>query len=113
MSIFAAAVPPKPLLVPSTKISPEIIILLVAIGVIVLLIVVWAVFFRRSPDELGGWGPGRSSHSYKPQEETGGSGSRRHRKWRRRRREHRPRNPTLSETGGLPPARSDDSETAP
>lgn len=27
------------------------------------------------------------------------------RKWRRRRREHRPRNPTLAETGGLPPVR--------
>jgi hypothetical protein len=29
------------------------------------------------------------------------------RKWRRRRREHRPRNPTLAETGGLPPIRPD------
>ncbi len=29
------------------------------------------------------------------------------RRWRRRRREHRPRNPTLSETGGLPPFRSE------
>ncbi len=28
------------------------------------------------------------------------------RKWRRRRRSHRPRNPTLAETGGLPPLRS-------
>jgi hypothetical protein len=27
------------------------------------------------------------------------------RKWRRRRRDHRPRNPTLAETGGLPPIR--------
>ena len=26
---------------------------------------------------------------------------------RRRRREHRPRNPTLAETGGLPPIRAD------
>ncbi len=33
-------------------------------------------------------------------------GRRRH---RRRRREHRPRNPTLAETGGLPPIRPDDS----
>jgi len=31
------------------------------------------------------------------------------RKWRRRRRDHRPRNPTLSETGGLPPIRPDGS----
>ena len=34
--------------------------------------------------------------------------ARRRRKWRRRRREHRPRNPTLAETGGLPPIRSED-----
>jgi FtsZ-interacting cell division protein ZipA len=31
----------------------------------------------------------------------------RRRKWRRHRREHRPRNPTLAETGGLPPIRQD------
>jgi hypothetical protein len=33
------------------------------------------------------------------------------RKWRRRRRDHRPRNPTLAETGGLPPIR--DSQPPP
>jgi uncharacterized membrane protein YccC len=38
----------------------------------------------------------------------------RRRKWRRRRRDHRPRNPTLAETGGLPPIRRDGpSQTAP
>ena len=31
-----------------------------------------------------------------------------HEKPRHRRREHRPRNPTLAETGGLPPVRSDE-----
>ncbi len=34
------------------------------------------------------------------------SGLQKRRKWRRRRRDHRPRNPTLAETGGLPPLRS-------
>ena len=38
---------------------------------------------------------------------------RRRRKWHRRRREHRPRNPTLAETGGLPPIRSEDKPPAP
>jgi hypothetical protein len=34
------------------------------------------------------------------------------RQWKRkRRRDHRPRNPTLSETGGLPPKRDDESES--
>jgi hypothetical protein len=40
-------------------------------------------------------------------------GGRRRRKWHRRRREHRPRNPTLAETGGLPPIRSEDQPPAP
>jgi len=31
-----------------------------------------------------------------------------HRRHRRHRRNHRPRNPTLSETGGLPPPRPED-----
>jgi len=35
-------------------------------------------------------------------------GGRRRRKGHRYRREHRPRNPTLAETGGLPPIRSED-----
>jgi FtsZ-interacting cell division protein ZipA len=34
-------------------------------------------------------------------------------KVRYRRRDHRPRNPTLAETGGLPPPRSSDSAPAP
>jgi len=38
-------------------------------------------------------------------------GGRRRRKWHRRRREHRP--PTLAETGGLPPIRSEDQPSPP
>jgi hypothetical protein len=37
-----------------------------------------------------------------------GEGSSR-RKWRRHRREHRPMNPTLAQTGGLPPLRDENS----
>jgi hypothetical protein len=36
------------------------------------------------------------------------SGGRKKIRYRRRRRDHRPRNPTLAETGGLPPLREDD-----
>ena len=35
------------------------------------------------------------------------------RRQRRRRREHRPRNPTLAETGGLPPLRQDNPPPTP
>ena len=37
----------------------------------------------------------------------------RHRRRRRRRRDHRPRNPTLGETGGLPPAKTEPSPNQP
>jgi len=42
----------------------------------------------------------------KPEEKKGGKGERRRK--RRRRRDHRPRNPSLEKTGGLPPPRPDD-----
>lgn len=36
-----------------------------------------------------------------------------HRRQKRRRRDHHPRNPTLAETGGLPPLRQDDATRTP
>ena len=42
-------------------------------------------------------------------DDDGASANQRKRKRRRRRREHRPRNPTLAQTGGLPPVRSENS----
>lgn len=82
--------------------------------VVIFLTLVWAMFIRK---------PGRRRHhrhhhhSGHPaptpaQTLTGGDSdpagaTLRRRRWRRRRREHRPRNPTLSETGGLPPFRSE------
>jgi hypothetical protein len=81
-----------------------------AILIVVALVVVWAVFFRpRSRHHFRV--PGRS-RSRRHREETEVSrdvaeapASRRHHQGRRRRRELRPRNPTLAETGGLPPRR--------
>lgn len=43
----------------------------------------------------------------KPESETEGDGSEPHSRRRRHRKDHRPRNPTLAETGGLPPRRDD------
>jgi len=82
-----------------------------AILVVVLLSVLWAVYFRKR----------RRHHSHhsrhhhhrqpgaeaQPAESTEQSSLRKRRKWRRRRRDHRPRNPTLAETGGMPPLRSE------
>lgn len=64
--------------------------------------IVWAVFFRKHPRSgqrgvLVSGGGDDSDDS---------SSSRRRR--RRKRRDGRPRNPTLAETGGLPPIRTED-----
>jgi hypothetical protein len=93
----------------------ERIIILGALALVSLLIVIWAVFFR--PRE--GKSKTRRHASRHAREragapsapvagEDGESGSGKRRKWRRRRREHRPMNPTLAQTGGLPPIRSED-----
>lgn len=81
-----------------------------AIGLVTLLVVLWAVYIRK---------PGRRRsrhhshhHTSVAAQPAGGQGDahavtpqgRRHRR-RRSRRKHRPRNPTLAETGGLPSIR--------
>jgi hypothetical protein len=79
-----------------------------------LLLFFWVSFIRKSRRRSRS----RSRHepaAAAPPAQTGetsrslfGSGRR-----RRRRREHRPRNPTLAETGGLPPQRAHDSSSPP
>lgn len=92
----------------------DLAMLLGAVAVPVLLFVLWAVFVRKRKKSLSGWRThqhGSQPHSNQATSEAG-QGERRRR--RRRRREHRPRNPTLAETGGLPPVRDDhESETVP
>lgn len=86
-----------------------------AIALITLLILIWAAFFRSAKRQ------GRSHHhSHRrsaapadppqndPAREGASSSPQGRRRWRRSRRRHRPRNPTLAETGGLPPIRPDD-----
>lgn len=83
------------------------ILIIVGVGlVLTLLLMFWAKYIRR-----------RSRHHSDPRvtyrvveaggDGGGGSRKRRHRH-RRRRRDHRTRNPTLAETGGLPPSRPED-----
>jgi len=81
-------------------------ILLGAIVAVVTAVLFWAIFIRKPEDERP------RSYSYpdgaRVQSSTGTSDSgRNYRRKRRRRRAHRPRNPTLAETGGLPPSRHD------
>ncbi|HWN97055.1 MAG TPA: hypothetical protein VNT99_18640 [Methylomirabilota bacterium] len=81
----------------------------VAIGV---LLFVWA-YFRYRKKEDGTRDDRKQRHMVSKQEtvEPGSEGDepeRRRRRKRRRRRDHRPRNPSLQQTGGLPPTRPDD-----
>src|SRR5437879_2977197 len=87
----------------------DALIILIAMVLVTILAVGWALFMRRKKRRR------HHSHHHHDSPEPVESGSvenqqdasaspHRHRKWRRRR-EHRPRNPTLAETGGLPPIR--------
>ena len=72
-------------------------------GIIVVMALIWAVFIRKREND------GSSRYTY-PHASDGARDSRAkteagsHRRRRRKRRRHR-RNPTLAETGGLPPIR--------
>ncbi len=78
-----------------------------ALGGVIALVLIWAIFIRKRRRK-------RKHHYHYPSansspvaadvKELEQAGKR---KSRRRRREHRPRNPTLAETGGLPPIRPD------
>ena len=93
---FLAATPAIPTIdgVSRNTLSGFIPVLLVTLAVVAL-VVIWAVFLRRTPRD--------------PRDRvlTDESRSSEHRRRRHRRREHRPTNPTLAETGGLPPPKSE------
>lgn len=90
----------------------ELLLLLGAVSIVTLCIFIWAVYFRKRPRQHS-----HRHHHHRPESRSETSVSsasadnpdpeRRYRKKRRRRREHRPRNPTLAETGGLPPMRTE------
>jgi hypothetical protein len=89
------------------------LLLVIALGLVSLLVVVWAVFFRkpRRRRRSRHHSHQRSSDSPElvepPQQEASASPPPEERKSRRSRRRRRSRNPTLAETGGLPPVRSE------
>lgn len=81
------------------------ILLIVAVGLgLLLLLVLWAAYFRRPARPEAG---SHRSHRILEEGEEGGQHGHRHRR-KKRKRDHRSRNPTLAETGGLPPRRPDE-----
>src|SRR5256885_15970897 len=94
-----------------TPAARDRVVILGALAFVTLLVVIWAVVFRkRKPDSHS------HRHSYEyPRATEGDPDSKAHkrRKWRRQRRPHRPLNPTLAQTGGLPPIRSNEPPQPP
>jgi hypothetical protein len=83
-----------------------------AAGVVAAIVILWAVFIRKKPDESSRRYRYPSSRDAAKEGEKNGNGTAaepntRSERRKRRRRKHRPRNPTLSQTGGLPPVRAD------
>ncbi len=79
-------------------------LLIIAVGVaFALIFFVWAKYFRKSETET------TTHHWLQEDDDEEESDTGKHkghrRKKKRLRRDHRPRNPTLAETGGLPPPR--------
>lgn len=97
----------------------DTLLVLGAIVVIAALLFFWAFYIRKRPSDKNGI-PGlveRRSRSRRSEPPDGSSADGHRVKVRRRRRRHHPenfpRNPTLGETGGLPPVRPDESAEPP
>ena len=90
-----------------------------AFTAVILLVLLWALYVRkperRDTNLYARYGLRESAagHGGVPDSGTGESGGKHYRRRRRRRRAHRPRNPTLAETRGLPPVRSQPSPPPP
>jgi len=93
----------------TTSPTNEYLMVLGAVTAVSILILIWVLYFRKKHR------PHPHSHHHHAHQDAAepamqGAGEadqpRKRHKWRRRRREHRPRNPTLAETGGLPPVRN-------
>jgi hypothetical protein len=103
------------------KVSPgtrEGVIVFGALLLVTILVLLWAVFFRkserhrRSRHQRDQVLPGLDKNRGAQKADSSAGGPARppeRRKERRRRRAHRPLNPTLAQTGGLPPIRGEDS----
>lgn len=96
---------------PSRDLLGGVFPVLASVLVLICGLLVWAVFFRKSTGrrERGRLLDGRPAPRSSSSADSGSKSSRR----RRRREKQRPRNPTLSETGGLPPIGAGDSKPPP
>jgi hypothetical protein len=96
----------------SPRFNPRDILIALSVGLAVgFALFLWAYLrSRKQPDlmDRSNVVRERSSASSNSSNSSATAGERRKRRRKRRRRDHRPRNPSLQQTGGLPPPRSDD-----
>src|SRR5437016_1002519 len=88
----------------------DILLILGALMGLTLILILWAKFVRRERRKHSSSSKPRVLVPVEKEEdepEPVELGGKRRRKFRKRRREHRGRNPTLAETGGLPPLREE------
>ncbi|MDX1951569.1 MAG: hypothetical protein SFY81_05260 [Verrucomicrobiota bacterium] len=112
--LFAALELPSHTTAQPTKLSgyyAKDFFLIIGAGILLLAgLLFWAFYIRGPKEEKRTDRP--FSHLDEKNEGEEGS-TRRKRRRKHRRREHRSRNPTLAETGGLPPLRKHDSDSPP
>lgn len=94
----------------STVSRSGLTLLFAALGIVTVLLLTWAIFLRKRPLQRSRRFSYSSADSVS---KDNFSPSAAHQGRRRRRRRRRPRNPTLAETGGLPPPREGYSENSP
>lgn len=82
------------------------VLMIIAAGVILMTALLGWVIFIRGPKQQGSARRIYKSRSEEGEDSSESNGKRGKRRHKRRRREHRGRNPTLAETGGLPPSRN-------
>jgi hypothetical protein len=96
----------------ASNLNARELLLIASAGLAVaLLVIIWASIFRRRRRDHGEPQPKRHKPVHKPahtSHEGMEAGDRVKVRKRMRRRDHRPRNPTLQETGGLPPPRTEE-----
>jgi hypothetical protein len=114
--ILLADVAPEEVVASFQRMDPatrEALIICAALAGVITLVFLWVLFVKIP---AGKKGRRRKHHHHSPSvsesrdaatDSNKSEADQGRRKWRRRRREHRPRNPTLAETGGLPPIRSE------
>ena len=77
----------------------EVFLILGSLALVIGIVVVWAVFIRKPRKAR----PGEKVLEPAEGDSSSNKSGHRRKKFKKRRRDHRPRNPTLAETGGLPP----------